>query len=107
MKYLIHKLKLLQNRPILMRLAWLLFAILFYQSGLNFTQWLLEPDSFAGGLALFWVALFPFLVPMFFVVNRYLGCASGLCHSDTSGPGQSEPDAAQPRSAYYGRPPGI
>jgi hypothetical protein len=90
-----------------MRLVWLLFAILFYQSGLNFTQWLLEPASFAGGLAWFWVALFPFLVPMFFIVNRYLGCASGLCRSDSRDHGHQEPGATQPRTAYHNRPPGI
>lgn len=107
MKYLIRHMKSLQNRPILMRLVWVLFAILFYQSGLNFTQWLLEPASFAGGLAWFWVALFPFLVPMFFVVNRYLGCASGLCRSDPREPGHSKSGSRSSRIAYHNRPPGI
>jgi len=60
-------------------LIWLGFAIVFYQSGLAFTTWLLEPEHFAGSIDWFWVVLFPVLVPAFFVVNRRYGCASGAC----------------------------
>ena len=58
---------------------WVLFAIVFYQSGLTATVWLLEPENFNGGMDWLWLALFPVLFPLFFVVNRYCGCATGAC----------------------------
>ena len=60
-------------------LIWVLFAIVFYQSGLAATVWLLEPESFHGGVDWLWLALFPALLPLFFIVNRVCGCASGAC----------------------------
>lgn len=65
--------------PLSQRLAWVVFAILFYQSGEAFTVWLLDRESFAGGMDWLWLAAFPVLLPGFFLVNRYLGCATGGC----------------------------
>lgn len=62
-------------------IIWLGFAFVFYRSGLAVTTWLLEPEHFAGGIDWVWVALFPVLVPGFFVVNRRYGCASGACRA--------------------------
>jgi hypothetical protein len=75
-----NKLRNLVTRPFFRRALWLAFAVLFFYSGLYFTEWLLEPEIFAGG-PLRWalVVLFPLLVPLFFVVNRRFGCASGSC----------------------------
>ncbi len=67
------------------RLVWVLFAIVFYQSGLTATVWLLEPENFRGGVDWLWLALFPVLLPLFFVVNRVCGCASGACAMDGKG----------------------
>ncbi len=67
------------GHPLAKRLLWVVFAILFYYSGLNFTVWLLEPENFAGGMHRVWLALFPVLLAAFFPVNRKLGCASGTC----------------------------
>ena len=71
--FLIHSLV----RPVL----WMLFAILFYYSGLSFTTWLLEPENLTGVMDEVRAALFPVLLPAFFVVNRRIGCASGRCTS--------------------------
>jgi hypothetical protein len=60
-------------------LLWFVFAIVFYQAGLAATVWLLEPGNFTGGMDWLWLALFPVLLPAFFVVNRWLGCAGGAC----------------------------
>ncbi len=60
-------------------LIWVVFAIVFYQSGLTATTWLLEPENFRGGIDWLWLGLFPALLPLFFVVNRLCGCASGTC----------------------------
>ena len=60
-------------------LVWLGFAIVFYKSGETFTVWLLEPGQVTGDLQWIWTALFPLLLPLFFVVNRRFGCASGSC----------------------------
>lgn len=60
---------------------WVLFAILFYQSGLTFTVWLMQPEAFIGGMQWLWFILFPLLLPAFFIVNRHLGCATGACES--------------------------
>lgn len=69
------------------RLIWVLFAIVFYQSGLTATVWLLEPENFRGGVDWLWLALFPVLLPLFFVVNRVCGCASGACAVGHKGSG--------------------
>ena len=61
------------------RLIWVLFAIVFYQSGLTATVWLMEPENFHGGIQWLWLALFPALLPLFFIVNRLCGCATGAC----------------------------
>jgi hypothetical protein len=60
-------------------LVWLGFAIVFYKSGETFTVWLLQPGQIAGGFEWIWIALFPVLLPVFFIVNRRFGCASGAC----------------------------
>lgn len=70
----------LVGRPIFGRVVWLAFAVLFFYSGLYFTEWLFASETFAGGfLRGTLVALFPLLVPLFFIVNRRFGCASGSC----------------------------
>jgi hypothetical protein len=48
------------------RLIWVLFAIVFYQSGLTATTWLLEPENFRGGVDWLRLGLFPALLPLFF-----------------------------------------
>lgn len=65
--------------PLYRWLVWFGFAILFYTSGQAFTVWLLEPEPVQAGLQWLWIALFPVLLPAFFVVNRRFGCASGSC----------------------------
>ena len=65
--------------PLTRRLVWGLVAIVFYQSGLVFTTWLLEPAQFMGGVDWLWLLAFPGLLPGFFLVNRHLGCASAQC----------------------------
>ena len=75
------KLQGLVLSPMGRRILWVGFAILFFQSGLAFTTWLIEPEQFEGGIGWLWVALFPILLPAFFLVNRHLGCASGACSS--------------------------
>ena len=57
----------------------MLFAVLFFYSGLYTTEWLIQPDQFAGGWRWVLVGMFPLLLPMFFLVNRRYGCASGAC----------------------------
>lgn len=81
-------------RPVLQRLLWVAFAILFFYSGLFFTEWLLETQTFAGG-GLRWalVGLFPVLVPLFFLVNRRFGCAGGTCRVPTAGVADSRHQA--------------
>lgn len=72
---------------------WVVFAIVFYQSGLTATVWLLEPEHFSGGMDWLWLVLFPVLFPLFFVVNRYCGCATGACavgRDDTCAVGRDE-----------------
>ena len=66
-------------RPLCRGLIWLGFAILFYTSGEAFTTWVLEPTRTQAGLQWLWIALFPVLVPTFFVVNRWCGCGNGAC----------------------------
>ncbi len=65
------------------RLIWVAFAVVFFYSGLFASEWLLEPEQFAGGWRWILVGLFPLLVPAFFVVNRRYGCASGACRTGT------------------------
>jgi hypothetical protein len=67
------------------QLIWVAFAIVFYQSGLTATTWLLEPENFRGGIDWLWLGLFPALLPLFFVVNRLCGCASGACAAPGKG----------------------
>ncbi|TNG00162.1 MAG: hypothetical protein EP297_04225 [Gammaproteobacteria bacterium] len=70
----------LQRLPWLAKqVVWFGFAILFYNSGYNLTVLLVEPENFTGGWQWFWIALFPLMLPTFFLVNRYCGCASGNC----------------------------
>ncbi len=83
---------------------WVLFAVLFYQSGLNFTVWLLEPENFAGGANWIWVILFPALLPAFFIVNRHLGCASGQCRSGSC---EVTPNKRDNNNIGPGRMPGV
>ena len=64
--------------PLLKRLAWIGFAVVFYNAGQAFTVLVLEPDNFAGGLDWIWLIAFPLLLPLFFIINRRL-CA---CTSD-------------------------
>ncbi len=67
------------TNPLCRWLVWLGFAILFYTAGEAFTMWLLEPEHIHGGLQWLWIALFPVLLPAFFIVNRRFGCTSGSC----------------------------
>ncbi len=65
------------------RLIWVAFAAVFFYSGLYFTEWLLQPESFAGGaIRRVLAAFFPFLLPVSFLVNKKFGCASGACAAD-------------------------
>jgi hypothetical protein len=79
------RLKLFLAHRVTGHLVWLLFAVVFFYSGLYATEWLLAPDSFAGGWRWVLVAGFPLLLPMFFVVNRRFGCASGACRVPPAG----------------------
>jgi len=76
-----HNITAILSHPATKRIYWVLFAILFYNSGQSFTIWLLEPDSFKGGMDWIWMLLFPILLPAFFLINRYLGCSSGPCNN--------------------------
>ena len=92
------------THPLTLRVYWVLYAILFYQAGLAFTIWLLQPAEFAGGWDWFWLALFPLLLPGFFIVNRYLGCITGRC---TSGQCRIETEDSEQEDRYRGRMPGM
>jgi hypothetical protein len=99
----------LMASPLFKRVLWVLFAILFYNSGQAFTIWLLEPENFAGGVDWFWMVLFPVLLPAFFVVNRHLGCASGACsdgHCELPA-GEGEQKGEQDKVFYNWRSPGM
>jgi hypothetical protein len=76
------------------RVQWVAYAIMFYQSGLAFTTLIWQPELFGGGLEWLLAGAFPVLLPGFFVVNRYLGCASGACQA-----GHCDADALPPRKA--------
>jgi len=98
----IAKLKTILSHPMSRRLYWVIYAFLFYNAGLALTIWLLEPENFAGGWDWFWLALSPFLIPGFFIVNRYLGCTTGQCAS-----GQCAVDENEKSGQYKGRMPGM
>ena len=66
-------------RPFFGRVIWVLFAIVFFYSGMYFTEFVMAPREFTGGWLWLWVTAFPFLLPAFFVVNRRYGCATGAC----------------------------
>lgn len=85
-------------RPFVGRVIWVLFAIVFFYSGLYFTEFVMAPRSFAGGWLWLWVAAFPFLLPAFFIVNRRFGCASGACREGACAvPTPGEQDGRGPR----------
>lgn len=65
--------------PIWKRVLWVLYAIAFYQSGLQFTTLLMNYEIFEGGINWLWAAAFPFLLVGFFLINKRLGCATGQC----------------------------
>ena len=69
----------LRSNPFLAQVVWLIYALLFYQSGLTATVWLLEPEQFNGGIDWLWLIVSPIVLPMFFIINRHLGCAGGDC----------------------------
>ncbi len=75
-----NRLRVFFYRPFIRRIPWFAFAVVFFYSGLYFTELLLQPEVFAGG-PLRWtlVVMFPVLVPLFFVVNKHFGCATGSC----------------------------
>ena len=64
------------------KVVWILFSIVFFYSGLFFTEWLLNVETFAGGWRWLMVAVFPFLIPTMFIVSRRYGCASGVCNKE-------------------------
>ena len=101
---MLQRLALAASHPLTRRLYWVLYAILFYNSGLAFTIWLLQPEQFAGGWEWAWLALFPLLLPGFFIVNRYLGCASGQCSDGQCSTNASNDSDNKP---YGGRMPGM
>lgn len=83
-------------RPFLGRVIWMVFAIVFFYSGMYFTEFIMAPREFAGGWLWMWVAAFPFLLPAFFVVNRRYGCATGACRGETCAVPEPEDDAGAP-----------
>lgn len=66
-------------RSVFNKILWIGFSIVFFYSGLFFTEWLLDTETFAGGWRWIMVLVFPLLVPAFFIVNRRYGCAAGAC----------------------------
>ena len=64
---------------VLDKILWVAFSIVFFYSGLFFTEWFLDAEAFAGGWRWVMIAAFPFLVPAMFIVNRRYGCAAGVC----------------------------
>ena len=66
-------------RWILDKIVWVAFSIVFFYSGLFFTEWLFDAEAFVGGWRWIMIAAFPFLVPVMFIVNRRFGCAAGAC----------------------------
>ncbi len=69
------------------RIAWLVFAIPFYQAGLAFTVWLLEPQH-GYSVQELWAMAFPGMLLLFVLLQRHLGGASGYCRGrHTRSPG--------------------
>lgn len=83
------------HRPILRRVLGLLFTVLFFYSGLYFTEWLFEPNTYTGG-PLKWAltVVFPLLVPLSLIVNRHFGCATGSCSVATNRGHRTDKDSA-------------
>ncbi len=92
------------DSPFAKAILWVLFAIVFYNSGLTFTTWLLSPEDFSGGWDWFWLLLFPALVPAFFLVNRRLGCVGGTCNR---GQGSVKQQEAERQDRVSERMPGM
>ena len=67
------------RRPLINGCLWILFAIAFFQSGMAFTTWALEPGSFRGGSDWFWAILFAILLPAFLIFNRRHDRGPGHC----------------------------
>ncbi len=86
----------LLHHPVTRRLGWLLFGVLFYLSGEAATVWLLDPAHFGGGRQWFWLALFPVLLPAFFLLPRWFGCASGHCQHGRCDLGERPPSSFPP-----------
>jgi len=91
----------LLTHPLLRRLGWVLYAIMFYLSGESFVIWLLEPENFTGGIRWLGVVLFPLLFIGFFFTQRHLGCTAGYCRTKSQ---HHKPDDDNPG---YMRPPGF
>ena len=98
--------RLLNYYPLLKRVAWLIFAILFYLCGERFTVWLVEPERFQGGIDWLGVVLFPFALILFFRSGRYLGCTTGQCQSEHCSTNNNEQTSSS-TEIYYQRPPGL
>ncbi len=91
------------DHPLLRRLAWVLFAAVFYTSGLAATTWLLEPERLDGLADTLWALAFPLLLPAFFRVNGRLGCAGGPCRQGRCAP----PSKDEKGIPYPDRMPGL
>ena len=76
---LLYRAQNLLSNPVMGWFIWFGFAVLFYQSGMHLTIWLVEPENFEGGLTWLWIGAFPLLFVAFFHINRRFGCASGAC----------------------------
>ena len=79
----LEKEKKIFKHPLMGRVYWGAYAVLFYNAGLSFTTWLMQPESFAGGPEWLWVALFPPLLVGFFICEppARLRC-TGMRHGD-------------------------
>jgi len=100
MKFIIKKTIL--AHPFTRRVYWVVYAVLLYTAGLNFTTWVMEPESFTGTWEWLWLALFPPLFVGFFFINHRLGCTAEECSIAEQG------DKSEARSiGYSGRMPGI
>ena len=75
-------------------MVWLLFAIPFYQSGLAFTVWILDPQNLRPTQEL-WALAFPGMLTLFVLLQRYAGCASGQCRAGRAGGAHKKPPAVQ------------
>jgi hypothetical protein len=89
--------------PLTRRLAWVLFSIPFYYSGLAFTYLLLEPEALDNGIQWLLALGFPFLLMAFYKLARYWGCSSGACGKDGCALPADEKD--RPNRLYYGPSP--